>query len=225
VVRDLNNDLTIATEYLNGLGIDGKLRQTTGGSTSYFLADHLGSTRGLTDATGNVTSSLTYDSFGTVVGGSGSTRYTYTGRELDEETGLIYYRARWYDPQQGRFVSEDPIGLVGGINLFAYVENNPICFSDPSGLCPQEPSKPSFTPPTCGPFVVPHAASLEGIKCIGDGDCVPLVQNPLEILGQQYRGLPHTRNWRQGPRVKGNSSIEGNRYSNFRREWQISNYD
>jgi RHS repeat-associated protein len=70
------------------------------------------------------------------------------------------------------------------------------------GSVPQEPSKPSFTEQTCGPFVVPHAATLENAKCIGTGDCVPLVQNPIEILGQQYPGLPHTSNWRQGDSVR-----------------------
>lgn len=67
--------------------------------------------------------------------GSASTRYTYTGREADAEVGLMYYRARWYDPQLGRFLSEDPIGLDGGMNMYSYVGNNPINFNDPSGLC------------------------------------------------------------------------------------------
>ena len=66
------------------------------------------------------------------------TRYGYTGRELDTDTGLMYYRARWYDPQAGRFISEDPIGFDGGMNWYAYVENNPINFNDPSGLCAED---------------------------------------------------------------------------------------
>jgi YD repeat-containing protein len=62
--------------------------------------------------------------------------------------------------------------------------------------------------PTCGPFVVPNASSLVGLKCVGNGDCVPLVQTPIEIMGQSHPGLPHTSNWREGVRVRGNSSIE-----------------
>ena len=58
----------------------------------------------------------------------------YTGREYDADTGLYYYRARWYDPEARRFISEDPIGLNGGINLYAYVNNNPLRYVDPSGL-------------------------------------------------------------------------------------------
>ena len=51
------------------------------------------------------------------------------------ETGLYYMRARYYDPQLGRFVSEDPIGLAGGINAYVYAGDNPVNGRDPSGEC------------------------------------------------------------------------------------------
>jgi len=60
--------------------------------------------------------------------------YTFTGMEWDKETGLYNYRARYYDPGQGRFIGKDPIGFEGGINLYTYVHNNPINRKDPSGL-------------------------------------------------------------------------------------------
>ena len=61
--------------------------------------------------------------------------YGFTGREYDSETGLYYYRARYYDPTAGRFISEDPIGFAGGdVNLYRYVQNNPVMFIDPYGL-------------------------------------------------------------------------------------------
>ena len=120
------------------------------------MTDHLGSTVALTDANGAITSSTTYDSFGNAIpkqaagsaassagnaaSSTGSavpniaTSYRYTGREYDEDTGLYYYRNRWYDPEIGRFISEDPIGFAGGdINLYGYVGNNPLSFTDPSG--------------------------------------------------------------------------------------------
>jgi len=60
--------------------------------------------------------------------------FMFTGREYDSETGLYFYRARYYDPAIGRFISEDPIGFEGGdLNLYAYVRNNPVNFSDPTG--------------------------------------------------------------------------------------------
>lgn len=58
----------------------------------------------------------------------------YTGREYDQEMGLYYYRARYYDPREGRFIQKDPISYNGGINVYAYVQNNPINFKDPTGL-------------------------------------------------------------------------------------------
>jgi RHS repeat-associated protein len=60
--------------------------------------------------------------------------FAYTGREYDEETGLYYYRARYYDADTGRFISEDPIGFEGGdVNLYVYVGNNPVLLIDPEG--------------------------------------------------------------------------------------------
>jgi RHS repeat-associated protein len=97
------------------------------------MTEHLGSTAGLTDASGNLIEQLSYDSFGNSAG-SVRTRYGYTGRERDPDTGLLYYRARWYDPQVGRFISEDPSGLSGGYNWYSYVGNRPISRSDPTGL-------------------------------------------------------------------------------------------
>jgi RHS repeat-associated protein len=124
-------------DYVNGFGIDDKLRQTKSASPSspqYFLQDHLGSTIALTDTNGGVAERQSYESFG-ASSGSSLTRYGYTGRETDEATGLMYYRARWYDPQQSRFIAEDPIGFQGGdVNLYAYVGNNPVNGTDPMGL-------------------------------------------------------------------------------------------
>jgi len=143
VVKDINSDGS-TVEYLNGPGIDNKIRQK-GSSTSttyYFSQDHLGSPTALTGTTGKLVERITYDAYGNSAG-STRTRYGLTGRERDSLTGLLYYRARFYDPQLGRFISEDPIGLAGGINSFAYVGNNPVLYRDPSGLCPQNPKGPT----------------------------------------------------------------------------------
>ena len=132
VVRDSGSDSS-TVDYLNGPGIDNKLRQSsipTG--PLYFLQDHLGSTKALVNSSGSVVEQQQYEVFG-ANSGSVLSRYGFTGRERDEQTGLIYYRARWYDPHGGRFMSEDPIGVAGGINLYAYVRNNLISFHDPSG--------------------------------------------------------------------------------------------
>jgi RHS repeat-associated protein len=89
----------------------------------------------LADATGAVTASNSYNSFGNPTNTSFPSRYQYTGREFDPFTGLQFSRARWYDPNLGRFISEDPIGFGGGdINLYGYVWNSPLGFIDPMGL-------------------------------------------------------------------------------------------
>lgn len=123
-----------AYDYINGLDIDDKLRQSGGSwGTMNFLQDNLGNTVGLVGISGGlVESNQQYDVFGSSAG-SARTRYGYTGRERDELSGLMHYRARWYDSQQGRFISEDPIGFAGGTNLFVYVGNNPVSYIDPSG--------------------------------------------------------------------------------------------
>ena len=59
--------------------------------------------------------------------------FRYTARESDTETDLYYYRARYYNSTLQRFISEDPVGLRGGLNLFRYVHNDPVNFKDPSG--------------------------------------------------------------------------------------------
>jgi RHS repeat-associated protein len=119
---------------------------TSGGTTSYFAIDQLGSTSALSDAAGSITSTLSYDSFGNMTGGSAPSRYTYTGREADSDSGLMYYRARWYDSQHGRFISEDPIGFRGGVNLYSYVGNAVPNMIDPLGT--QRLYAPHAPPPT-----------------------------------------------------------------------------
>jgi RHS repeat-associated protein len=99
-----------------------------------------------------------FDAWGNQIAATGTQpRFGYTGREPDE-TGLVYYRARYYNPGLGRFVSRDPIGLQGGINNYAYVGNNPVNYADPSGNCgPFTPlcawlaeTAPEWGPPTLG---------------------------------------------------------------------------
>src|SRR5262249_54237502 len=92
-----------------------------------------GSTIALTGANGSVQEREQYDPYG-FSSGSAFTRYGYTGRELDSATGLMFYRARWYDPQQARFLVQDPAGFAGGsTNLYSYTDGDPVNGNDPSG--------------------------------------------------------------------------------------------
>src|SRR5207302_8280045 len=82
-----------------------------------------------------------YDSYGQPTASTGTVTnpFRYTGREFDSETGIYFYRARYYDPGAGRFASEDPAQFAGGINFYRYVGNSPTRFLDPYGLGPVNP--------------------------------------------------------------------------------------
>ena len=101
---------------------------------TYYHADGLGSIVKRTDQAGAVVHEYRYDAWGKIEAGATEAGYAFTGREWDPETGLYYYRARYYDPKVGRFLSEDPIGFFGGVNFYAYVDNNPVNLIDPTGL-------------------------------------------------------------------------------------------
>ena len=98
------------------------------GTTDYYQADGLGSTTSLSGSSGTLANTYSYDSFGNLTASTGTVRnyFQYSGREFDPETGIDYYRTRYYDPTTGRFLSEDPVDFDGGINFYEYVGNNPV---------------------------------------------------------------------------------------------------
>jgi RHS repeat-associated protein len=134
IVQELSGSTPLAN-LLSG-GIDEVFTRTDASGSAGYLSDALGSTVALADGTGAARTQYTYEPFGnTSISGTATTSsYDYTGRELDP-TGLYYYRARYYDPSTGRFISEDPIGFLGGsASLYSYVANSPQNFVDPRGL-------------------------------------------------------------------------------------------
>jgi RHS repeat-associated protein len=128
---------TLGERYTYGPGVDEPLVGQRQPQIYYYEADGLGSVTSLTDPTGAIAATYTYDSFGFQTKGTGNATnwFRYTGRDLDSDTGLYYYRARYYDPMTGRFLSEDPIGFGGGVNKYAYARNDPSTRNDPQGLC------------------------------------------------------------------------------------------
>jgi len=142
ILYEYDGSNAIIARYTHNLATDDPLGLEKGGKLYAYHKDTLGSIRAITDGTQAIINSYSYDSFGNVTQtGTVNQPYAYTGREWDKETGLYYYRARYYDPMVGRFISKDPIGFAGGINLYAYVENNPINFTDPTGLYKDYPNK------------------------------------------------------------------------------------
>lgn len=103
-------------------GISGIISMNKGGADSYYHYDNLGSVVNMTDSNGLASPDLS------------DNKYTFSSKEYDPITGLHYFGARYYDKQIGRWLTPDPMGFVDGPNLYAYVSNNPVNYSDPNGL-------------------------------------------------------------------------------------------
>jgi RHS repeat-associated protein len=137
LAQELTSGGTPTANLLTGLGTDETFTRTDASGASALLVDALGSTLELADASGTLQTHYTYDPFGatTALGMSSTNAGQFTGRDNDG-TGPYYYRARYYDPKIGRFISEDPIRFEGGINFYVYTGNNPVTFIDSLGLAP-----------------------------------------------------------------------------------------
>jgi len=130
---------TVTVSYLYGPGMDFILEASRNDSSYLHFTDALGSVTKITNSAGTVVRSVTYDTFGNIISESGvgapGDQVTYTGREYDREYGYYYYRARYYDPLSGRFISSDPVGFAAeDVNLYRYVKNKPTVYTDPMGL-------------------------------------------------------------------------------------------
>jgi RHS repeat-associated protein len=143
-VADLDASGNPLRSYTWGQGIDDLLAitvYTSEATNSYYaVKDHLGSVQALVDASGAVVQSYTYDAWGNITSSfnilpsSFSCRYLWQGREYSAATGLYNFRARWYEPRLGRWLSDDPIGISGGLNQYEFCGNNPVNYVDPDGL-------------------------------------------------------------------------------------------
>jgi RHS repeat-associated protein len=139
VWADLDATGSLTTRYLRGDVVDQVFAQVpAGGQIQWLLTDHLGSVRDLTNAAGVNLNHMDYDAFGNIVSQANGlfvSRYAYTGRETDPETGFEFERGRYYDPHTGRWSTEDPMGFdASDPNLYRYATNRPTEATDPSGL-------------------------------------------------------------------------------------------
>lgn len=128
----------ISARYLLGNRTDEMLaRFWPGRGVDWYLSDNLGTVRDVANSAGAVANHVEFDAFGRVLAQSASQlgdRFLFAGREWDAESDLYYFRARYYSPSLGRFISQDPVGFdAGDFNLYRYVKNSPLGFKDPSG--------------------------------------------------------------------------------------------
>jgi len=135
-----NNPDGSVTRYIYGRGLVYEETTPAGGgtpTTRFYHYNWQGSTVALSDATGNVTARISYSPYGerTVESGTVNTPFCFNGQYgvMTESNGLLSMQARYYSPIFRRFLSEDPAGLAGGINLFAYTGGDPVNFIDPFG--------------------------------------------------------------------------------------------
>jgi RHS repeat-associated protein len=167
VIADVNSTGGLVRSYVWGPGIDNLLAMTihtgTTAVTYYAIKDYLGSVQALADTNGVIAESYKFDAWGKLLGvfnGNGlplaqsavGNRYLWQGREYTFNTGLYFLGARWYDPNVGIWLSNDPIGISGGLNQYEFCGSNPINFADPFGLC-SEMSQTDWQPwmPDCIP--------------------------------------------------------------------------
>lgn len=138
VVQRVNGTGSTVARYTQGQNIDEPLAQEQSTTIDYYEADGLGSITSLSNTSGSLGQTYTYDTFGNTTHSTGSLAnpFQYTAREFDAETNLYYNRARYLDQSTGRFLSEDPVRYLGGLNFYAYAENNPPDLADPRGLSP-----------------------------------------------------------------------------------------
>lgn len=131
---------------------------------TYHHNDHLGSSSLITDESGAVVEETKYDPWGEVIAGGTKSKFQYTGQEKDSETGLNYYNARYYDPHIRRFTQPDDMLPdpydPQQINRYAYVRNNPIRYTDPTGHFIQQIAISAlmlyYTSPQWLPVVAPY---------------------------------------------------------------------
>ena len=131
----------VTTYYIYGPGLLYEITETaTTTNTLTYHYDLRGSTIALTDKNGNVTDRVQYSTYGMLMlrGGTNDTPFLYNGRYgvMTDQSGLLYMRARYYNPYTCRFINADPSGFAGGLNFYCYANGNPISLSDPHGLDP-----------------------------------------------------------------------------------------
>jgi RHS repeat-associated protein len=176
---------TTVTSYLYGPG--GAFEQVSGSTTTYLHHDQIGSIRLITDSAGasGTATTTTYDPYGNVTSNSGSltSHLGFCGEYTDPESGLIYLRARYFDPATAQFLTRDP-QVATTRSPYGYVAGNPLNLADPSGLAQQQPQN-------CGLLTGPNCDTSQTtgwwasfLQAIGGALRNPTIDKGADFLGK-----------------------------------------
>ena len=139
VIAEVSGAGSLLRSYAYYPGVDRPHSVKMGDSLYYYVSEAPGHVSGVVNASNVLVNRYEYTAFGEAITTTEGVAQPlrFGAREYDSETKLYFHRARYYDPQLGRFISEDPIGLNGGINAYVFAANDPITLTDPYGLSPR----------------------------------------------------------------------------------------
>ncbi|MEM9917266.1 MAG: RHS repeat-associated core domain-containing protein [Bacteroidota bacterium] len=201
VVEERGNNGVLEATYVYGMGDDEVVNMRRNGASYYYYYNALGSVTHLADADGMLAEQYEYDAYGniTIFDGAGiqigasllGNPYLFTGQRYDAESGLHFYKARYYSSQLGRFLQRDPLGYIDGPSLYEYVFSNPANWVDPLGLNGSPCEKPWWEDCAVGAglgalggaivFGLPGALAGAAVSC---GLNVLFGSNPLDSFRQ-----------------------------------------